>query len=415
MTMQSALGLVIFLFLAWCLSERRRTVAWRMIVSGLALQFLVAALMLKVPFFRQILLWLNALVAALEEATRAGTSFVFGYLGGGVLPFAESRSGASFILAFQTLPLVILIAALTSLLFYWRILPLAVRFFSLVLRRTMGIGGALGVGTAGTIFLGMVEAPLLIKPYLARMTRSELFALMSVGLACIAGTMLAIYASLLREAVPDSTGQILTASVIHAPAALLLAALLVPETGAPTLGHELPKSEASGSMDALCRGTWDGLTLFLNIVAMLIVFVALVKLVNLGLGLFPDVLGAPATLERLLGFILAPAAWLTGVPWSESAAAGSLLGTKVALNELIAYIDMTRLPAGALSAKSRLIMAYVMCSFSNLGSVGILVAGLGTLCPERRAEIVSLSMKALLAGVMASLMTGAVIGVLDPY
>jgi len=413
--MHSALGLVIFLFLAWCLSEARRVVAWRMIVSGLALQFAVAALMLKAPFFRQILLWLNALVSALEEATRAGTSFVFGYLGGGALPFAESRPGASFILAFQTLPLVILIAALTSLLFYWRVLPLVVRGFSLVLQRTMGIGGVLGVGAAGTIFLGMVEAPLLIKPYLARMTRSELFALMSVGLACIAGTMLAIYASLLKEAVPDSTGQILTASVIHAPAALMLAALLVPETGRPTLGDVVPKSEASGAMDALSKGTWDGLTLFLNIVAMLIVFVALVKLVNLMLGLLPDVYGAPATLERLLGFVLAPAAWLTGVPWSESATAGSLLGTKVVLNEFIAYIDMIKLPAGALSGKSRLILTYVMCSFSNLGSVGILVGGLGSLCPERRSEIVSLAMKSLLAGVLASLMTGSVIGVLDPY
>jgi CNT family concentrative nucleoside transporter len=412
--MQSALGLVIFLGIAWCLSEQRRVVAWRMIAAGLALQFAIAGLMLKVPFFRQILIWLNALVSALEEATRAGTSFVFGYLGGGVLPFAESRPGAAFILAFQTLPLVILIAALTSLLFYWKILPLVVRGFSLVLRKTMGIGGALGVGAAGTIFLGMVEAPLLIKPYLARMTRSELFALMSVGLACIAGTMLAIYASLLKEAVPDSTGQILTASVIHAPAALLLAALLVPETGEPTLGEVLPESGASGAMDALSRGTWDGLTLFLNIVAMLIVFVALVKLVNLGLGLLPDVEGAPATLERLLGFVLAPAAWLTGVPWSEAGAAGSLLGTKVALNELLAYIDMIHLPAGALSDKSRLIMTYVMCSFSNLGSVGILVGGLGTLCPERRAEIVSLAMKALAAGVLASLMTGSVIGVLNP-
>ena len=412
--MQSALGLVIFLFVAWGLSEHRRIVAWRMIAAGLALQFAIAALMLKVPFFRQILIGLNALVSALEEATRAGTSFVFGYLGGGALPFAESRPGAAFILAFQTLPLVILIAALTSLLFYWKVLPLAVRGFSFLLRMTMGIGGALGVGAAGSIFLGMVEAPLLIKPYLARMTRSELFALMSVGLACIAGTMLAIYASLLKEAVPDSTGQILTASVIHAPAALMLAALLVPETGHPTLGEILPKSEARGAMDALSRGTADGFRLFLNIVAMLIVFVALVKLANLTLGLLPDVYGAPATLERLLGFVLAPAAWLTGVPWAESSTAGSLLGTKVALNEFIAYIDMIKLPAGALSDKSRLIMTYVMCSFSNLGSVGILIGGLGTLCPERRSEIVSLAMKALLAGVLASLMTGSVIGVLDP-
>jgi concentrative nucleoside transporter, CNT family len=413
--MQSALGLVILLSLAWCASESRRTPPWRMVAAGLGLQFAIAGLMLKVPFFRQILLWLNAMVSALEEATRAGTAFVFGYLGGAPLPFAETQAGGAFILAFQTLPLVILIAALTSLLFYWNILQTVVRAFSFVLQKTMGIGGALGVGAAGTIFLGMVEAPLLIKPYLSRMTRSELFALMSVGLACIAGTMLAIYASLLKEAVPDSTGQILTASVIHAPAALLLAALLVPETGKPTLGEVSPKSGATGTMDALTKGTWDGLQLFLNIVAMLIVFVALVKLVNLGLGLLPDVFGAPATLERILGLAMAPAAWLTGVPASEAVTAGSLLGTKVVLNEFIAYIDMVKLPAGALSEQSRLIMTYVMCSFSNLGSVGILVAGLGTLCPERRGEIVSLAMKSLLAGVMASLMTGSVIGILNPY
>jgi len=411
--LQSLLGLVVLLTLAAALSERRGVIPWRMVIGGLGLQALIAAFILKAPFLRGIFMALNALVSAMDTATRAGTAFVFGYVGGGPAPFATTEPGAAFILGFQALPLVIVIAALTALLYYWNILPRLVRGLSLVLEKTMGIGGVLGVGAGGCIFLGMVEAPLLIRPYMARMTRSELFAMMATGMSCIAGTMLMLYATVLKAVIPDAVGHILAASVIHAPAALLVAALMIPETGEPTLGRKLPKSPASGAMDAVVTGTSDGLKLFWSIVATLLVFVALVKLANILLGTLPDVAGMPLTLERMLGMVLAPVAWLIGVPWAEATTAGSLLGTKIVLNEFIAFIDMAKLPADALSDHSRLILTYAMCSFANCGSVGILLAGMGSLCPERRSEITALGGRALLAGVMASLMTGTVVGILS--
>ncbi len=407
---QGITGIVTLLAVAWLMSENRRIIHWRIILAGVALQVAIALLMLKAPLFRELFLGLNAVVTAFQDATVAGTSFVFGPLGGGALPYQETRPGGSFSLAFQSLPLVLVIGALTALLYYWRILPRVVRAFSWLLRKSMGIGGALGVVASGCIFLGMVESPLLIRPYLNRMTRSELFAMMTTGLSCIAGTMLILYATVLKGALPDPLGHILTASIIHAPAALLLASVMVPETEPQTLGDEITPSQATSAMDALAKGTWDGLQLLFNIVAILIVFVALVKLADIGLGLFPPVMGAPVSLERILGALMSPVVWLIGVPWEEAGTAGALMGTKVVLNELLAFIDLARLPQAALCAKSRLIMTYALCSFANLGSLGILIGGLGSLCPQRRNEIVGMGGKALIAGILASLMTGAIVG-----
>lgn len=409
---QSIFGILVLLFVAWLLSENRRILPWRMILAGVVLQIVIALLMLKAPLFRQLFLGLNNIVIALQDATQAGTSFVFGYLGGGPLPFAETTPGGSFSLAFQSLPLVLVIAALTALLYYWRILPRIIRAFSWVLRKTMGIGGVLGVVASGCIFLGMIESPLLIRPYLNKMTRSELFAMMVTGLSCIAGTMLILYATVLQGVIPDAFGHILTASIIHAPAALVLAFMIVPETEPQTLGSEISSSEARSAMDALAKGTWEGLQLLFNIVAILIVFVALVKLANIGLSQLPDLHGAPLTLERILGTLMAPVVWLIGVPWEEARTAGALMGTKIVLNELLAYIEFAKLPLSSLGEKSRIIMTYAMCSFANLGSLGILIGGLGSLCPERRTEIAGLGVKALIAGVLASLMTGAIVGML---
>ncbi len=410
--LHGVLGIALLLAVAWLLSENRRAFPWRTALAGFALQATIAVLMLKAPLFRDIFLGLNSVVTSFQDATQAGTSFVFGYLGGGPLPFVETRPGGSFSLAFQALPLVLVIGALTAMLYYWRILPRVVQAFSWVLRKTMGIGGALGVVSSGCIFLGMIESPLLIRPYLCKMTRSELFAMMATGLSCIAGTMLVLYATVLQGVIPDAFGHILTASIIHAPAALVLASVMVPETEPQTLGGEISSYEASSAMDALTRGTWDGLQLLFNIVAILIVFVALVKLFNIGLGQLPDIYGAPLTLERILGVLMAPVVWLIGVPWQEAHTAGALMGTKVVLNEFLAYIDLSRLPQAALGAKSRIIMTYAMCSFANIGSLGILIGGLGSLCPERRDEIVAMGVKALVAGVLASLMTGAIVGML---
>jgi CNT family concentrative nucleoside transporter len=275
----------------------------------------------------------------------------------------------------------------------------------------MNIGGALGLGASTTIFLGMIEAPLLIKPYLGKMTRSELFSLMTVGLACIAGTVMILYATILSGVIPDPLGHILTASFIHVAAAVTIARIMVPETGEETSGSLMPERTATSSMDAVVQGATDGLHLLLNIIAMLVVMVALVHLVNLLMGLLPHPGGSPLTLQRILGSVMAPVVWLFGIPWHEAGTAGSLMGTKTILNELLAFLDMAKLPPEALGSRSRLIMAYALSSFANFGSLGILVGGLGSLAPERREEIVGLGMKALLAGTLATCMTGAVIGI----
>jgi CNT family concentrative nucleoside transporter len=410
---QSAFGLLSLLFLAWLLSENRRAVPWRIVLSGVLLQITFAALLLKTPPLKQFFLALNDALLALERATQAGTAFVFGYLGGAPLPFAESHAGASFVLAFRALPLVLVVSALSALLFYWRVLPFIVKSISVVLEKTLGVGGAVGLSTAANIFVGMVEAPLFIRPYLARMSRGELFMVMTCGMAGVAGTVMVIYAAFLANVVPDAMGHILSASIISAPAAIVIAALMVPPQGPPTAGSVVDAQPARGAMDAVTRGTLDGLALLMNIVALLIVLVALVTLVNLALSALPGVGGAPLTLQRMLGVAMAPLVWLAGVPWSEAHAAGALMGTKTVLNEFIAYLDMARLGDGELSMRSRIIMTYALCGFANFGSLGILIGGLATMAPSRRDEIVALGMRAIVSGTLATLVTGATVGMLQ--
>jgi CNT family concentrative nucleoside transporter len=410
--LQSVLGLFVLVGLCWLLSENRKATRLRPVITGLALQFAVALLLFKLPASRQVFIWLNRAVTAVEGATRQGTSFVFGYLGGAPLPFAESYPGSSFIFAFQAIPLVLVVSALSSLLFYWRILPVVVRFFSLILEKTMRIGGALGLSVAANIFVGMVEAPLVIRPYLARMSRSELFTCMTSGMAGIAGTVFILYASILRQVIPDALGHLLVASIISAPASILVSQLMVPETGEVTLGKVDPPRTAMSSMDAVAQGTADGISLYLNILAMLVVLIALVALANSALGLLPDVGGAVLSLERLAGWILSPLAWLLGVPWAEAQVAGSLLGVKVVLNELLAYLNLAALEPGALSERSRLILVYAMCGFANFGSLGIMIGGMRAMVPERSREVAELGLRTIVSGFLSSCMTGAVVGVL---
>jgi CNT family concentrative nucleoside transporter len=355
---------------------------------------------------------LNELLSALEQATQAGTRFVFGFLGGGPQPFEERPGASSFVLAFRALPLILVVSALSSLLFYWRVLPVIVRGLSAVLEKVMGVGGAVGLSTAANIFVGMVEAPLFVRPYLKEMSRGELFIVMTGGMAGIAGTVMALYAAILGPVVPDAMGHILSASIISAPAAILIAGVMVPPRGEPTSGRLVPPQQAASSMDAVTRGTLDGLQLLLAIVAMLIVLIALVTLVNLALGLLPQWGGTPITLQRVLGYVMAPLVWLAGVPWAEAVTAGALMGTKTVLNEFIAYVDLAELPAEALGARSRLIMTYALCGFANFGSLGILIGGMASMVPERRDEIVALGLRAIVAGTLATLMTGAAVGML---
>lgn len=410
--LQPFLGLVFLVLFAWTISENRRGCSWRVIVGGLAVQFALALLLLKLPQSQIAFVWLNDGVVALQKATEAGTSMVFGFLGGGPLPFKEPYPGAAFILAFRALPLVLLMSALSALLYHWRFLPWIVRGFAWALGKALGISGAASFGTAANVFVGMVEAPLLIRPYLNRISRSELFIVMTAGMATIAGTMYALYVAFLADVIPGAAGHLLTASLISAPAAIMIARLMVPVDGDEVQERIETPRLYDNSMDAVTTGTIEGLRLLGYILGMLVVLVALVSLANAILGLAPDAWGAPLTLQRLLGWVMAPVTWLLGIPWSEAATAGQLLGTKVVLNELLAYLELAKLPAEALSERSRLIMTYAMCGFAHFGSLGIMIGGMGAMAPDRRKEIVQLGLKSVLAGVMASCMTGAVVAIL---
>ncbi|MEW8344261.1 MAG: nucleoside transporter C-terminal domain-containing protein [Candidatus Thiodiazotropha sp.] len=413
-SLQGVLGLVLLPLLAWLISENRRTFNWRVPAAGLALQLILALLLLKLSLFQALFIQLNQALLIVQQATEAGTSFVFGYLGGAESPFLESDSdsdsGSSFILAFRALPLVLVISALSALLFHWRVLQRVVELFSWLLRKSLGISGALGLGAAANVFVGMVESPLLIRPYLNRLTRSELFSLMTLGMATIAGTVLVLYASLLEGVVANPVGHLLTASLISAPAAIMISRLMIPETQPGTAAELTDIQGANSSMEAITNGTLEGLKLLANIVALLLVLVALVSLLNQLLGLLPTIQEQPLSLQRLLGWLMAPLAWIMGIPWSEAVTAGSLLGTKTVLNELLAYLELARLPGEALGERSRLILTYALCGFANFGSLGIMLGGLGAMVPERRVEIVALGMKSIVAGTLATLLTGTVAG-----
>jgi|APSaa5957512535_1039671.scaffolds.fasta_scaffold00656_13 concentrative nucleoside transporter, CNT family len=417
-TIQPILGLTALIGLAWLLSENRRGWSWRLVIAGVAVQIALAAIALSVPVVREAIGAVNGLVLALDTASKAGTSLVFGFLGGGPLPFTESYPGAAFVLAFQALPIVLLMSALSAVLWHWRVMPLIIRGLAAGLKLTLRIDGPVALGAAANIFVGMVEAAILIRPHLARMNRSDLFVTMTCGLTTIAGTVLVLYATFLNGVIENAAGHFLVASLISAPAAIVIARLMVP---APAPGTDTPDVAAASAddletgrgmydstMDAMVQGTQDGLRLLLNIIAMLIVFVAVVALVNQLLGLFPDLWGGPVSLQRLLGWLLAPVAWLIGIPWAEATAAGALIGTKIVLNELIAFLDLAA-AGDSLSERTRIILLYAMASFANFGSVGIMLAGMIAMAPERKSDLIGLGLKSLVAGTIATCMTGAVV------
>ena len=402
---QALAGMVGLLGLAWLLSERRWNVPWRAVLSGLALQVALALVLVKLSLAKDAFLALNRVLGGLERATEAGTSLVFGFLGGGPSPYTVTDASANFVLAFRALPIVLVVSALSALLFHWGILQRVVRAISWVLERVMGIGGVVGLSTAANVFVGMVEAPLVVRPWLSKVSRGELFAIMVCGMASIAGTVLFLYASILGKVLPDAGAHLLIASIVSAPAALVVSFLMVPPEGEATGGTLAMTSDASSGMDALTRGTLDGAQLLINIVAMLIVFVALVTLVNLVL--------APWSLQRSLGWGLAPLAWLAGIPWREAPLGGQLLATKTVLNELVAYLDLAAMQG--LSERSRVLLTYALCGFANFGSLGIMIGGMSTMCPERRPEIVALGTKSIVAGTLATCLTSATVGlVLGP-
>ena len=407
---QSALGLLLLVGLAWALGGFRRGVKPRVIIAGLVLQLALGALLLNVPPVRATFFLLGDAVDSLATATRAGTSLVFGYLGGGALPFTENRPGASFILFFQALPLVLVVGALSAVLFHWGVLPAIVRAMAGLLTRIFGIGGATGFSVAANVFVGMVEAPLMIRAWLARLTRSEMFVVMTAGLATISGNTLVVYALIISPVVPDAAGQLMTASLVSAPAAILAALLMIPPAAgeiATEHAEGVPEKLYDSTMDALVRGTQDGLNLLLGIMASLIVFVSLVALVNL---MLEPVTGL--TLQKIAGWLLWPVAWAMGVPAGEAATVASSLGVKMVINEFVSYLELAASGGAGLSDRSRLILTYALCGFTNLGSVGIMVGGMSAMCPERRTDIVKLGMPSLISGTIACCMTGATVGVL---
>jgi CNT family concentrative nucleoside transporter len=412
MVSQGFIGIIGLLALGVLLSENRRQIPWRTVGAGLALQWELALLFLHVPGATKFFLLLNHAVEAVQYATDQGTSLVFGFLGGAPLPYAESHPGASFILAFRALPIILTVSAIASVLFYWGVLQRMVQGFAWVLRRSMGIGGALGLAASVHVFVGMIEAPLLVRPYLARMGRGELFALMSCGMAGIAGSVMVIYASMLGPVIPNALGNILIASLISTPAAIAMAAMMVPFRPSEQEIRLVGDESCVGTMDAIVKGTADGVTLLVNVIAMLIVLVALVALSDRILSLLPFFHGHAITFERLAGMIFTPVMWAIGMPWDDALVAGQLMGSKTILNEFVAYLDLAALPVDALSPRSRLMVTYALCGFANCSSIGILIGGIGAMIPERKREVVELAAKSLISGTMATCLSGAVVGII---
>ena len=419
---QSLAGLAAIPLIAWGISERRGAIKparlARILIAGVGLQVLIAGVMLNIPASRTVFDWAAGLVNALQAATAAGMRLVFGYLAGGPAPYETVRPETSFILAFQALPLILVISALSKLFYHWGVLQRVVHGIGWVLQRSLGVTGPVGTSAAANVFVGMVEAPLLVRPYLAEMSRGGLFATMTVGMAGVAGTVLALYAAVLEPTLPGAAGHLIVSSVITVPAALMLAELMVPDGGAPdttvAATDIIIPDPTHSSMDAIAQGTREGLELLVNVTAMLIVAVALVALANQLLGLVTTPFGIRLSFEQILGWVFAPLAWLIGIPWAECGKAGALLGIKTVLNELIAYLQLGQTPQAVISDRSRLILTYALCGFANLGSLGIMIGGMVAMVPARRAELVSLGAKTIVSGTLATLMTAAVVGALTP-
>ena len=414
---QALFGIGVFVAIAIVLSEQRALPSWRLLVAGLGLQFLFAFAVFNLNFLQQLLGLINSGVNAVVNATESGTLFIFGYLGGDPLnvdyPFSISEPGATMILAFRILPLILMFTVLSAILWHYRVLPFIIKGFSLVLRKSLNVSGAVGFSSAANIFIGMVESPALIRPYISVLTRSELFVVMSCGMATIAGSVMVFYSIILQGTLDDPLGHIITASVISAPAAIMIALIMVPQSSAATSEEIQLSVEYKSLMDAITKGTYDGVRLMVSVGAMLLVLVALVALLNSLFSLIPFPGDDPLTLQRLFGYVFAPLTWLMGIPWSEAQISGSLMGTKTALNELLAFLALAELPAGSLSEKSTVIMTYALCGFANFGSLGIMIAGLSGMCPQRATEIVELAPKSLISGTLATCMTGAIAGLLS--
>ncbi len=413
---QSLLGLVVIIALCWALSENRRVFPWRLAAGALLIQLLLVLGLFGLPPLRAVVAALGQGVEALAAATQTGVAFVFGFLAGGEgQPYDVANPGALFVFAFRVLPVILVVCSLAALLWHWGILKAVTRAFGFVFEKTMGLRGPPALAVGATIFMGQVEGPIFIRSYLARLSRSELFMLITVGMSCVAGSTMVAYAAILKDVLPNAAAHIITASVISAPAGVLLARILVPRDVAAEQAEPLETGSEKAyesSIDAVSRGVSDGLQIALNIGATLIVFVALAAIVNGMLGLLPDIAGAPLTLERILGVLFAPLVWLIGVPAKDAQIAGALLGVKLVLTEFTAFIQLGATPVEAIDPRTRVLMAYALCGFANIASVGMNVAGYSVLVPERRSEVIGMVWKAMFAGFLATCLSAAVVGLL---
>ena len=414
--LQGLLGIAALLAFAWAISEDRAArPSWKWIGGALLLQLLLAVVVLRVPAVWAMMEFANKGVSAIEQATLAGSSYMFGYLGGADLPFAlREGSEAPLIIAFQILPLVIVFSALSALLWHWRVLQWLVRGLSWALQRSLKVSGVVGLAGGANLFLGVVESPLVVRAYFAKMSRAELFQVMVLAMSTISGAILILYATTLSRTVPNAVGHMIAASLISLPAALLLAKIMVPGDGNTEEDRDDPGLRYEGSIDAVVRGTMDGMQLFLAVIAIIIVIFALVALVDQMLTVLPFVQGEAISVKRVFGWLFSPVMWLVGVPWAEAQTAGGLMGTKAILNEYVAYLELAAVDPAALDGRAKLIVTYALCGVANLASIGLLVSTIGTLCPERRAETAGLGVKSWIAGNAATLMTAAFVGLITP-
>ena len=412
---QIIIGFVGLVCIAIPFSQNRSSINYRHIFAAIILQIILAFALLKIPFIVQIFAYLSEGVTALQAATQEGAEFVFGYLSNSsTSPFESSGTGNSMIFAFQILPLIIVISSLSALLWFWNILPLIIRAISKIFEKLFNIGGPIGLGATANIIMGQVEAPLLVRPYLSKMSEKELLILMTAGMSTVSGSIMIALVSMLAPQFPDINliQHLVSASILSIPAAIMYANIMLPSAEVTNFdGNSVPKVYDS-SMDAITRGTRDGLDICLNVGAILIAFIALVSLLNSLLGILGGWIGiTDLSLQLILGYIFFPIVWLMGVPLSETLASAELLGLKTALNEFVAYGALANIEPDALSDRSKLITLYALCGFANFSSVGILVSGISAMAPERKNDLIKVSIKALIGATLASCMTGLVIGI----
>jgi CNT family concentrative nucleoside transporter len=413
---QSLAGVALVLAACWAVSEDRSRFPWKLAIGAVLVQALLVLALFGLPALRSGLQGVGVVVDGLASSTQAGVAFVFGFLAGvDPQPYALSNPGALFVFAFRVLPVILVVCALAALLWHWKILVWVTRGFGMVFERTMGLRGPPALATAATVFMGQVEGPIFIRSYLPNLSRSELFMLIAVGMACVSGSTMVAYATILKDVLPNAAAHVLTASIVSAPAGVLLARIIVPRDSAIESAQSYDPAAAKrydSSIDALIKGTTDGLQIVMNVGATLIVFVALVAMLNLILGAIGDRLGYQLSVEAGLGLIFAPLAWCIGVPWRDAPTAGSLLGVKLVLTEFTAFIRMGAIPVAGMDERSRVLMTYALCGFANIASVGINLAGYSVLAPERRNEIVGMVWKAMMAGFLATCLTASIVGLL---